>query len=128
MKKLTLTRAFATYGAHLRNVRWASSSIARDGSLVLSCWDHFFTQGRRRYEDRLSRWPTNHPGRALLGEHLSMAIDGALPVRLVVAKLDDSTQWISGAASPLPKTFSTEQRLIGKVSVFDGDFFAIDFR
>lgn len=48
---LTLTAAFATYDAKLVNTRWSSSSIARDGSLVLSCWNHYlnkFTDGHQR--------------------------------------------------------------------------------
>jgi len=128
MKRLTLTRAFATYGARLKNVRWASSAIANDGSLVVSCWQHFFTHGCQRYEDRLSRWPTGHPGRGLLAEHLRLAVKDKLAVRLVVATLDAPTQWVSGAASPLRKTFSTQQHLTGKVVTFDGDFFAVEFQ
>jgi len=131
VSKLSLKGAFAQYNAELKNVRWASSAIAKDGSLVISCWHHFmkpYVDGHKRYEDHLSRWPPDHPGRALLSDHLGMATAGNLPVRLVIAKLDDPKQWISGEASNLRKTFSTQERLIGQVVLFDGDAFAIEFR
>jgi hypothetical protein len=90
--KITLTKAFADYGATLRNVRWAVSAIAKDGSLVFSCWDQFLTQqpgGRFYYTDNLSRWHRNFTGRDLLREHLTQAFSHKLRVRLVVATLKD---------------------------------------
>ncbi len=92
MKKLTLTDAFANYGAKLKNTRWACSAIADDGALVISCWQHFlksYDNGHKRYHDHLSRWLGNHQGRNLLAKHLKMAIEDNLQVRLVVATLDD---------------------------------------
>jgi hypothetical protein len=131
MTKLSLTAAFCSYDAKLKNVQWASSAIATDGSLVLSCWDHFFKPeggGHKRYEDHLSRWPANHPGRNLLAAHLRKAVAGNLSVRLVVATLDEPEKWVSGEARPLRKTFSTEPNVIGKVVEFDGNSFAVEFR
>ena len=131
MKKLTLTAAFAYYGAKLKNTRWAYSAIADDGALVFSCWsDHLksIDEGHMRYDDRLSRWASNHQGKNLFVKHLKMAIDGKLPVRLVVAKVVDRKERVSGDASSLSKTFSVVNNLVGKVVEFDGDAFAIDFR
>ena len=131
MKKLSLTEAFAYYGAKLRNTRWAYSAIANDGSLVISCWERFLhtdVDGHKRYEDHLSRWQSNHPGKNLLADHLRQAIEGSLSVRLVVATLDNPKESESGDASSLPKTFTTEKDLVGKVVAFDGDAFVIEFR
>jgi len=130
MKKLTYTEAFAYYGAKLKNTRWAYSAIANDGSLVISCWEHFLhidVDGHKRYEDHLSRWPSNN-GKKLLTNHLRLAIEGNLPVRLIVAKLDDPMESGIGDASRPHKTFSIEKDYIGKVVEFDGDVFAIEFR
>ncbi len=132
MKKLTLTDAFANYGAKLKNTRWACSAIADDGALVISCWQHFlksYDNGHKRYHDHLSRWLGNHQGRNLLAKHLKMAIEDNLQVRLVVATLDDTKESIStdGDASLLSKTFSIEKNLVGKVVEFDGDSFVIEF-
>jgi hypothetical protein len=129
-KSLSLTAAFATYDAKLVNARWAFSSIARDGSLVISCWNHFlkkFIDGHQRYEDRLSRWTANAPGKQLLIEHLQLATANNLPVRMVVATLDDPRERLDGDASALRKTFSVYRNMVGKVVDYDGDFFAIDF-
>jgi hypothetical protein len=132
MKKLTLTTAFAYYGAKLKNTRWAYSAIANDGALVISCWQHFLktdVDGHKRYEDHLSRWHSNHPGKNLLADHLRQAIEGNLPVRLVVATLGvPKKSSVRGDASSIPKTFSLEKDLVGKVVEFDGDAFAIEFR
>jgi hypothetical protein len=37
---LSFTDAFRAFGATLVNAQWAYSSIAKDGSLVISCWSH----------------------------------------------------------------------------------------
>lgn len=131
MKKLTLTEAFASYRAKLINTRWAYSAIADDGALVINCWQHFlksYDDGHKRYHDHLSRWHSNHPGRNPLAKHLKMATEGNLPVRLVVATLDDPKERVSGDASSIPKTFSIMNNLIGKVVEFDGDSFTVEYR
>ena len=131
MKKLTYTEAFAYYGAKLKNTRWAYSAIAGDDSLVISCWERFLhtdVYGHKHYKDHLSRWHSNHPGKNLLTDHLRLAIEGNLRVRLIVAKVDDPTESVSGDASSLPKTFTIEKDFVGKVVEFDGDAFEIEFR
>ena len=63
------------------------SAIADDGALVLSCSTPHFRHpgpGVLRYEDALSRDTGDRPSAALLGEHLVLARDGQLPVRMIV--------------------------------------------
>jgi hypothetical protein len=129
-KTLTLTAAFATYDAELVNARWAFSSIARDGSVVISCWNHYlkkFTDGHQRYEDHLSRWTANTPGKQLLIEHLQLAVAKSLPIRMIVATLEDPRERTNDDASALRKTFAVYRNMVGKVVEYNGDFFAIDF-
>lgn len=129
-KNLTLTSAFATYGAKLKNARWAFSAIASDGSLVLSCWHHFlksYLDGHQRYEDQLSRWQSNTPGKQLLVEHLRLAVAKNLPVRMVVATLEDPREQTNEDASALRKTFTVHKNMIGKVVEYDGNRYVIDF-
>jgi len=58
-----------------------------------------------------------------------MAFDNNLPVRLVVATLDYPGARVEDVdASTLPKTFSVDENIIGKVVKFDGDAFAIEFQ
>ncbi len=130
MKPLTLTQAFATYGAKLRNTRWAFSSIASDGSLVIRCWKHFlesYADGHQRYQDRLSRWKTTTPGRQLLIEHLELAGAKNLPVRMVVATLEDPSDETIEGAGLRPKVFTVHPNMVGRVTEYDGDRFAIEF-
>jgi len=131
MPRLKLSEAFATYGATLTNVQWAVSAISDDDSLVLSCWQHRLTpkpDGVERYEDRLSRWAANVPGKNLLKKHLARATDRGLPVRMVVATLHDPTEDTDGDARRLRKTFSIRPSMIGRIVAFNGDEFAIEFR
>ena len=125
MTKLTRTAAFARFGAELRNHQWACSSIARDGSMVITCWRHklkSYVDGHQRYEERLSEWHNPH-GRELIRQHLQLAFDDKLNVRQIVVTLDDPRDPI---ATTSPKTYSTTD-MVGKVVSFDGDAYVIDF-
>lgn len=126
---MNFTDAFARYGATLRNAQWAVSAIA-DEQLVLSCWSHYFSPAREGimiYEDRLSRW--KGPGSNLLREHLEQAQKEDLPVRLVMARAEDTAAIDSGsAASAVKKTYTAREDVIGKVVEFDGDLFRVEFR
>lgn len=126
MTKLTLTAAYARFGAELANTRWACSSIARDGSMVITCWRHrlkSYVDGHQRYEDHLSQWHNPH-GRDLLRQHLQSAVDRNLKVRQVIVALDDPRD---PTATGSPKTFSANGDMVGKVVSFDGDTYVIEF-
>src|SRR4051812_10195383 len=126
MIKVTRTAAFARFGAELTNPQWACSSIARDGSMVITCWQHWlksYVDGQQTYEDRLSRW-TNKAGRNLLRKHLQTAFDLNLKVRQVVVALDDPRDPI---ATSSPKTYSANGDMVGKVVSFDGDTYVLEF-
>ena len=73
-----------------------------------------------RYEDSLSREPAESKDIGLLSQHLTLARDGALPVRMVTSMSDEK----SGTGS---RGFYVRPDLIGKVVKFDGDHFIIDF-
>jgi hypothetical protein len=86
MTKLTLTEAFAHYGAKLRNVQWTVSDIA-DGRLVVSLWAHKFRKaadGVMPYEDRRSRW--SGAGNNSFRRHLEQAFRDQFPVRDVSSR------------------------------------------
>lgn len=130
MATLLFTEAFRAFGARLANPMWAYSAIADDGSLVISCWAHKLklNEGVLKYTDRLSRWEPNTPGKNLLIEHLTMARDDALPVRLVIATTDQPDVVDGGRdASAIRKTFHIREDVVGKVAVFDGDNFILEF-
>ncbi len=126
---LTITGAFAKYGAKLANPKLAVSSIADDGSLVVSCWSHCFDRGGLRwYEDNLLRWDGNAAGTNLMREHLRQAYDGGLRVRLIIATSLDAGYVDSGpSGSKVTKKYHVRPDVVGQVTEFDGDRFVIEF-
>jgi hypothetical protein len=75
-----------------------------------------------RYEDRLSRLAVESKDNDLLGQHLTLARDGDLPIRMIVTPLPAEK---SGGGSR--GGFRVRPDLTGKVVKFDGDHFIIDF-
>lgn len=123
--------SFRAFNAELVNSQWAYSAKATDGSLVMSCWAHKLklASGVLRYEDYLSRWNVNAPGKNLLKAHLQEGFDSQLPVHLVVATAEDSSIIDRGeTATGMRNTFHPKHDVIGRVVVFDGENFAIEFR
>ena len=119
---LTLVDAFGKFGAKPVNRLRGLSAIAADGAMVLNCSKAYFghpTRGVLRYEDRLSREPAQSRETELLGQHLTLARDGALPIRMVVTSIADDERG--------GRSCHVRSDLIGKVVKFDGDHFIIDF-
>jgi hypothetical protein len=119
---LSLIDAFAKFGAKPGNRVRGLSAMAADGALVLNCSKAHFghpSQGVLRYEDRLSRESADSRESELLSQHLTLARDGALPVRMIVTSI--------AAGERGTRSFHVRSDLIGKVVKFDGDHFIIDF-
>ena len=120
---LSLIEAFGKFGAQPSNRLRGLSAMAPDGALVLNCQQAYFahpSRGVLRYEDRISRDSTESKDTQLLGQHLTLARDGALPVRMVVTSLD-------GKPGKSSRRCHVRADLVGKVVTFDGDHFVIDF-
>jgi hypothetical protein len=119
---LSLVDAFGKFSAKPGNRVRGLSAMAPDGAMVLNCSAQYFrhpARGVLRYEDRLSREPAESKESLLLGQHLALARDGALPVRMVVTSI--------AADERSTRSFHVRLDLIGKVVKFDGDHFIIDF-
>lgn len=120
--KLSLVDAFARFGSKPTNRLRALSAMAADGALVLNCSQEHFGHPERgvlRYEDRLSREAASTKCTELLSQHLTMARDGALPVRMVVTSFEAESSRIS--------VCHVRVDLVGKLVKFDGDHFIVDF-
>lgn len=131
MGNLNLAETFAQYGAKRVNPQWAVSAIAEDGSLVMSCWFHYIrtTDGIWRYEETLSRWSGNAAGNNLCRQHVEDAFKNNRPVRIVIARTEDTATVDSGQdASKVKKEFYTKPEMIGRITYFNGDRFIIDFQ
>lgn len=120
---LSLIDAFGRFGATPSNRVRSLSAIATDGAVVLNCSQQQFAHpfpGVLRYEDRLSREAQDSKDAVLLGQHLTLARDGSLPVRMIVAFSSDLKRGAS-------RGYHVRPDLIGRVVKFDGEHFMIDF-
>jgi hypothetical protein len=117
-----LVDAFARFGARPTDPVRSRSAIAGDGSLVLSCSIPNFRRpgpGVLRYEGVVSRDSRNSTGAGLLGEHLTLARDGALPVRMVVI--------VEARERNARRNIYARPDLVGRLVEFDGERFIVDF-
>ena len=124
MENLSLADAFVKLNAKAANRLNSRSAMSKDGAMVLSCSKAFFahpSRGVLRYEDRLSRDSAEHPAVVMLGQHLTLARDGDLPIRMIVVEEKQSE------AGKTSRNIHTRADLIGKLTKFDGDHFIIDF-
>ena len=132
-RDLTKTQAFDEYGAVLTNHVNEYSAIAKDGSVVLECWNHLIereSDGAWRYQiDDLSTWTNNH-GKNLLLRHLKYALEENRPVRLVRAiPTENAKPEVAGVdGTKIPKSIDVRKDFVGKVLAFDGNHFVIVFR
>ena len=123
MSTLNLADAFSKFGATVANKLRGLSAIAEDGAMVLRCSSPYFGRPGRgvlRYEDKLSRDAEDARGKALLSQHLTLARDGELPIRMVVVSA-------APAKGKGTRTIHVREDLVGKVTLFDGDHFIVDF-
>lgn len=119
---LSLLDAFGRFGAKPNDRLRSLSALAPDGAMVLNCSYANFghsSPGVLRYEDRLSKEKSAAKHTELLSRHLTLARDGALPVRMVVTSVAD--------AKTGSRSIHVRSDLIGKVVKFDGDHFIVDF-
>jgi hypothetical protein len=122
---LSLVDAFGRFGAKPASRLKSLSAMAADGALVLNCSGAYFghpSRGVLRYEDRLSRDPAASKDAGLLGQHLTIARDGGLPVRMIVTSRAEDK---GGTSS---RTCHVRPDLVGTVVEFDGDHFIVDFK
>jgi hypothetical protein len=92
--------------------------------MILACSSGRFRHPERgvlRYEDHLSREAGPAAERRSLGEHLTQARDGNLPIRMVVLTPRLET------AGKIGQDIHVRADLVGKLLVFDGDLFIVDF-
>ena len=123
---LSLVDAFGRFGAKPANRLRGQSAIAADGALVLSCSYAKFghpAQGVLRYEGKLAKDGEDAAVNELLGQHLKLAHDGNLPVRLVVM-----TSTEDAVKNKVSRSFHVRPDLVGKLISFDGESYAVDFK
>lgn len=124
-----ISAEFAKFGATLNNVQWSVSAYNNKGELVVSLWQHFFgkaVEGKIRYEDKVSRW--SGAGNKEFRRNLDQAYADKQIIRAVIARTNDEAGVISGQdASKFKNSFAARIDWIGKLLLWDGDCFIIEF-
>lgn len=124
-----ISAEFAKFGATLNNVQWSVSAYNKKGELVLSLWQHFFGKavaGKICYEDKVSRW--SGAGNNEFRRNLEQAYASQQVIRAVIARTSNQAGVISGQdASQFKNSFAARPEWIGKVLLWDGDRFILEF-
>ena len=127
---MLISEAFASFQAKQKNIQWSVSAFNLSNELVLSLWDHFFEKREKEtmtYSDRVSRW--SGAGNNEFRRNIDTAFQNNLVVRAIIAKSKKPEVIIAGGAgNNLGNTFSPKENWIGKVTIWDGDKFEIQFR
>lgn len=126
MGALRFAEAFAKYGARLKNVNWSVCAAANDGSLAVSVWQHHIKKVGNFLvcKDTMERW--SGPGKNELRARLIFAKENNQEVSLVIVTTSKPELVDAGGdASKIPKTFSIRPDLVDKVTLLDGELFAI---
>jgi hypothetical protein len=125
MGNLSLQEAFAIFGGKPANRLHSVSAMSTAGAeMILGCSAKRFTHpkpGVLRYADALTRETERPAEMQSLGEHLTQARDGNLPIRMVVITEN------ADAAGKVTRGIHVRQDLVGKIVEFDGERFVIDF-
>jgi hypothetical protein len=126
MGNLSLLEAFATFGGKPANRLHSISAIASGGAeMILGCSASRFrhpARGILRYEDTLSREADHPTEMQSLGQHLTQARDGNLPIRMIVI-----TERPEAATGKVSREIHVRVDLVGKLIEFDGERYVIDF-
>lgn len=130
MAALGIRDAFARYGASLKNVQWSVSAWAPDGSLVVSMWEHHRRKGTSAgtlvFEGSASRW--RGPGNTEFRSNVAQAYAASARIRLGIARTAETVRVEAGEdGSKIPKEFFLKEEVVGKVTEWDGENYAITF-
>lgn len=130
MAKLTLTGAFAKYGAALKNPQWSVSAWLPDGSLVVCLWDHHCRKGSLgtiEFFGSLDRWGGH--GNKEFRTNLSKAFAAKNKIRLVIVKTAEIARVKAGEnASKIKKSYYVREDVIGEITQLGGCEYVFQFR
>ena len=129
---MLISEAFSKFKAKQKNVNWSVSSFNNHEELIVSLWEQYFHKTALNgkpsmtYIDKVSRW--SGAGQKEFIMNLDKATETETIVRTIVAKTSKPDVVDKGGdASKLKNTFAPKMDWIGKINVWDGDNFEIEF-
>lgn len=130
MTTLGIKDAFSQYGATLRNVQWSVSAWTPNGELVVSMWEHHRRKGSPAgtlvFEGSVNRWKGS--GNTEFRENIDKAFKTGAVVRLVIVRTEEVAHIEAGEdASKVKKDFFLKEEVVGSVTEWDQDRYAITF-
>jgi hypothetical protein len=127
---MLISESFAAFKARQNNIQWSVSAFNDSGELVVSLWFHKFEKRSKEtitYVDHVSRW--SGLGNKEFTKNIDHAYKNDLVVRAIIARTKQPDVVDSGgAANNLGNTFNPKLDWIGKVTLWDGDNFEIEFK
>jgi hypothetical protein len=121
VENLSLEMAYSRYGAGVSSRNRNLSSVASDGSLVLSCFGGRFSRPRlgvMRYDSKISLEAGVSASLNALRGHIESAHSAGTLVHAVM---------ITPGSAATPRRVFVRPDLSGTVVSFDGDHFAVEF-
>jgi hypothetical protein len=124
-----ISEAFKAYGAKQKNIQWSVSAFNDKDELVVSLWKQYFKligKDTQIYVDKVSRWQGLGNDEFRKNIALAHATDSVIKViiaRSAKPKIIDA----GGSGANLGNTFAIKKDWFGKVKLWDGDNFEIEF-
>lgn len=128
-KIMGISDEFKKLGAKQKNVQWSVSAFNSKNELVLSLWEHYFTKIENGliYNDKVSRW--SGLGNQEFRQNFETAYKNYSPIRVIISKSSNPKGIENGESGSQSKnTFHAKTDWIGKILLWDGDNFSIEFR
>lgn len=126
---MLISEAFKAYGAKQKNIQWSVSAFNDKDELVVSLWKQYFKligKDTQIYVDKVSRWQGLGNDEFRKNIALAHATDSVIKViiaRSAKPKIIDA----GGSGANLGNTFAIKKDWFGKVKLWDGDNFEIEF-
>ena len=121
LENLSLEVAYSRYGAGVSSRHRNLSSLASDGSVVLTCFGGRFNRpesGVMRYNAMISQETGSAQSLLSLRDHIEGAHTAGTLIRLVM---------VAPGTATTPRRVFVRPDLTGTVVSFDGDRFTVDF-
>lgn len=126
---MLISEAFKAYGAKQSNIQWSVSAFNDKDELVVSLWIQYFKrigEDTQIYVDKVSRW--QGLGNVEFRKNIALAYANDSVIKVIIARsAKPNIIDAGGSGANLGNTFAIKKDWLGKVKLWDGDNFEIEF-